>query len=195
MIKSVHTISKVLLTSFLVLVALVALAEEGKGDKKGNKNKHGATQVTDTVEQVLDVKAANQVDDTLVFEDWDSPEGGGGTGDGDFKSSDDGGSGDGNGTGDNPNIQSDAQTKEGRLTSKPGYRVEFTIYPNPAVNKLTINPDVRPESFIIKDIQGRIFQKDNYLAHIDISELTTGTYFIQLVYADQHIESRKFIKR
>jgi len=81
-----------------------------------------------------------------------------------------------------------------RTAIQKEYRVEFSIYPNPVASVLNVKPDVEPTSFIIKDIQGKVHQKNNYVPQISIAELSSGTYFIQLVYADQHIESRKFIK-
>jgi hypothetical protein len=72
------------------------------------------------------------------------------------------------------------------------------IYPSPAVNSLTIEtPTIASESTLsILNINGQeIINKQitNNKTHLDISNLTTGMYFVRLV-SDKNVEVRKFIK-
>jgi hypothetical protein len=77
---------------------------------------------------------------------------------------------------------------------KNEYLVDFTLYPNPTVNELHLKTTNIPKSLTIIDLTGKQHTISSYSDNIDVSILTPGTYFIQLIYPD-HIESRKFIKK
>lgn len=71
--------------------------------------------------------------------------------------------------------------------------VQVTLYPNPAVNALHIQADIAPITLRIIDIAGKEYIISNFAIEVNITELPIGTYVIQLIYKE-HVESRKFIK-
>lgn len=73
--------------------------------------------------------------------------------------------------------------------------IDISVYPNPAHDKLYFSGEVT--SIQILDINGNVVRgtgTDNYRKSIDISELTSGMYFISAE-KDQQIFVKKFIKR
>lgn len=189
------------LTTCFVLIAGSVAAKGGKDDKNKGKDKtEGNTVAQDSID-ILDVDGdIIQVDDTLVFEDWENPnDPGGDAGDDGF-----------NIKGDDPiddelkgrpgmktngyNQVNDVKLGELKNLLKKDYTVEFQIYPNPTVDVLHIRSETVPSEVRICDLSGRQHKVLNYTTSVSVSDLPTGTYFIQLVYYD-HVESRKFIKR
>ncbi len=72
--------------------------------------------------------------------------------------------------------------------------IQFSIYPNPAVNQLTIAPKTNERfEMRILDVTGKIqlSQSISGKTHVDISRLELGIYFVQLVGANSAI---KFVK-
>ncbi len=75
----------------------------------------------------------------------------------------------------------------------------FQIFPNPAVNTLSINiSNIDLKTIYIREINGKIISiisknfSDSF--DLDISSLSAGTYFIDLETASGQVESQKFIK-
>lgn len=187
-------------TACSVMMTSVLLAKGGDDDKKkgGKKVKSGIVyQDTSKTDYFGDPKTI-AVDDTLVFEDWENP--------GDLGGDDKdglGGIADGSGSlddnKDGSRYKSFDQSENINFntvynTFKKEYRVEFKIYPNPTTEQLHINPEVNPLAIRIADINGKVHKSLEYIDHVNVSTLPTGTYFIQLIYPD-HLEARKFIKR
>ena len=59
----------------------------------------------------------------------------------------------------------------------------YTVYPNPATNKLfvhVLNHDIRFTGYTILDVTGRTVQQGNAVEIIDVSSLATGMYILQL---------------
>lgn len=185
-----------LLAFTMLLVAGVSLAKGGDDDDKKGKDKSDkkgeiVLSEEDSIATDDDLDIINQGDDTLVYEDWDNP--------------------DNDGKGGNSHIidtQVDRTAKNfnpynGQVATdlllnqtnplKKEYRVEFTIFPNPTVDQININPDREPTTIRIADITGKEHIVSPYTSSVDVSQLAVGTYFIQLIYAD-HVEARKFIK-
>jgi hypothetical protein len=186
-----------ILKSTFLLIALVgfvgtSIADDDK-DKKNNGDKPSKSSTQkDSVLLDIDVDAPD-TDDTLVFEDWDTP-----------------GSGDDIGANENqvaiglnlnvndskdPLKDAFGDMLADKISSmvKPDYTVEFTVYPNPTVSQLQIRTYNIPNSIRVSDIMGRTYISSSFSSEIGVAELPTGTYVIQLVY-DDHIESRKFVK-
>ena len=208
MIKSVDSLGKLIATSILVVVVLFAAAEEGKGEKEGDKEKNGVSASQDSLDQSLDLGGASQVDDTLVFEDWELP-GEGDKGDGDYNQTDEEEIKEEYDLADQSIAVMYKKAEEQKSTttdSKVEERIRpvrdeqfalksaFTVYPNPALHTLHLRVEDIPQTVVIRDIQGRVYSTEPYLSRIDISGLTSGTYFIRLIYADRPVQSRKFIK-
>lgn len=198
MIKLQNT-SRFALTA-LMLIAIVgfsfAAGGEGDKDKKGKKNsKKSSVTVLDSnsLDKRYDIPSAkDQVDDTLVYEDWDG-NGGGGDDDGRSSGAYQGGQdigGSKNRVRDGYNITAAEATDVFKKT----YRVEFSVYPNPVVNELHIKPEQAPQSLQVTNLVGGVQIQGEYSPIVNVSELASGTYFIQLIYPDRHVESRKFIK-
>ena len=71
------------------------------------------------------------------------------------------------------------------------------LYPNPTMDEINIrtNGEEFPSKIIIMDIMGRPIMKfDNPTEVINISQVSTGTYFIEIVFIN-HSERFKIIKR
>jgi hypothetical protein len=183
--------------AFVLLLALLASANSYAGgdderDKKGKPIKNQATRA-DSIQFINDNIDLQEQDDTLVFEDWDSS-------DGDDEVS---------------SIYVDLGTKPDKLSGnstealkekkrssltdrftslKNEHLVDFTLYPNPTVSELYLKTTKTPNSFIITDLTGKQHILSYYSDVINVSHLSPGTYYIQLVYPD-HLESSMFIKK
>jgi hypothetical protein len=187
----------------LVMCTGFSFAKGGDDDEKEKlKEKEKLTVVpSDSANTNLDVNAANHVDDTLVFEDWDGQEGGsdddGGAGEADSGLDGKSGiSGKRNVFGSDINSEVTAKNESSPFSDAlhTEYQIEFKIYPNPTVDYITIQPNIIPRSIRITDITGKTHRDEGYSSNLDVAELPSGTYILSLIYAD-HIEARRFIKR
>jgi hypothetical protein len=70
---------------------------------------------------------------------------------------------------------------------------ENLIYPNPTSNSLNISSSATIDQIEIRDLNGRIVMQLTYSNQIDVSDLPTGVYFIQLI--GDKIVIKKFIKK
>ncbi|MEZ4798889.1 MAG: T9SS type A sorting domain-containing protein [Flavobacteriales bacterium] len=75
--------------------------------------------------------------------------------------------------------------------------ISVSLYPNPAIQYLNIQSEVRIDSFTIFDVTGKVVLQNNTIARnfkqVDISPLNEGTYFISLSTAEG-VLNKKFIK-
>jgi len=73
------------------------------------------------------------------------------------------------------------------------------IFPNPAIDKLTISSkNLQKINFIqINDLHGRLIYKMDYPVSntIDVSELNSGVYFMQIIEKNRNILCTKFVKK
>lgn len=73
-------------------------------------------------------------------------------------------------------------------------KIDFTVFPNPAQNTLFFTGMDGDFSWSIFDIRGnRVVQSFNTQTQIDISNLSTGVYFVQ-IQTESGVAVRKFIK-
>ncbi|MFT4598837.1 MAG: hypothetical protein ACJAR8_001098 [Bacteroidia bacterium] len=196
MINKVYFKRFTLLAFSMLLMVGVSFAEGGddddkKGDDKSDKDEIVLAGEDSVANDDDDIDIINQGDDTLVYEDWDHTEDDLSGGDSHSKVARDG--------------QSDYQFNPYSLQAittelldqinplKKEYRVAFTVFPNPTIDKININPEREPTSIRIADITGKEHMVSPFTPTVDVSHLGVGTYFIQLIYTD-HVESRKFIK-
>ena len=196
MINKVYFKRFTLLAFSMLLMVGVSFAEGGDDDDKKGDDKSGKDEIVLAGEDSVandddDIDIINQGDDTLVYEDWDHTEDDLSGGDSHSKVARDG--------------QSDYQfnpfSRQTITTElfnqinplKREYRVEFTVFPNPSIDKININLEREPTSIRIADITGKEHIVSPFTPTVDVSHLGVGTYFIQLIYTD-HVESRMFIK-
>jgi|DEB0MinimDraft_12_1074336.scaffolds.fasta_scaffold03285_4 hypothetical protein len=176
-----------------VLTSFSLLADWDDDRDKKRKTVKNQTSKSDSIQFVNDDIDLQEQDDTLVFEDWDSSDGDAGVSTISVE------------LGSKPAEISANSTEtllDNMLSSltdrftplKNEYLVDFTLYPNPTVNELHLKTTNIPKSLTIIDLTGKQHTISSYSDNIDVSILTPGTYFIQLIYPD-HIESRKFIKK
>jgi len=176
-----------------VLTSLSLLADWDDDRDKKRKTVKNQTSKSDSIQFLNDDIDLQEQDDTLVFEDWDSSDGDAGVSTISVE------------LGSKPAEISANSTEtllDNMLSSltdrftplKNEYLVDFTLYPNPTVNELHLKTTNIPKSLTIIDLTGKQHTISSYSDTIDVSILTPGTYFIQLIYPD-HIESRKFIKK
>lgn len=184
-----------LLAFSMLLMVGVSFAEGGDDDDKKGDDKSSKDEIVLAGEDSLgnddDIDIISQGDDTLVYEDWDLIEDDLSGGESYSKVALDGQSNHQF----NPYSGQDnsAELFDHINPLKKEYRVEFTVFPNPTIDKININPDREPTSIRIADITGKEHLVSPYTPTVDVSQLGVGTYFIQLIYTD-HVESRKFIK-
>ena len=176
-----------------VLTSISLLADWDDDRDKKRKTVKNQTSKSDSIQFLNDDIDLQEQDDTLVFEDWDSSDGDAGVSTISVE------------LGSKPAEISANSTEtllDNMLSSltdrftplKNEYLVDFTLYPNPTVNELHLKTTNIPKSLTIIDLTGKQHTISSYSDTIDVSILTPGTYFIQLIYPD-HIESRKFIKK
>ena len=184
----------------LVMCTGFSFAKGGDDDEKEKLKEKEKLTVgpSDSANTNLDVNAANHVDDTLVFEDWDG-QGGGSDDDGGIGQSNKGSADvDGDNTGFKFGQLNEATSENPKelynQVFRKEYRVEFTIYPNPTTDYITIKADVTPQSIRVIDVTGKNHREEGYSNRIDVTELPSGTYILNLIYSD-HLEARRFIKR
>lgn len=76
---------------------------------------------------------------------------------------------------------------------------EVSIYPTPAIDKITINSELSIESVEIHSISGQLvsetsYSTENYMPSVDVSHLSTGVYFAKVKFNDGSIETLKLLK-
>ena len=186
--------NRLLYALLLTLLTSFSLLADWDDDRdKKRKTVKNQTSKSDSIQFLNDDIDLQEQDDTLVFEDWDSSDGDAGVSTISVE------------LGSKPAEISANSTEtllDNMLSSltdrftplKNEYLVDFTLYPNPTVNELHLKTTNIPKSLTIIDLTGKQHTISSYSDTIDVSILTPGTYFIQLIYPD-HIESRKFIKK
>lgn len=79
---------------------------------------------------------------------------------------------------------------------KPSKQVEFTLYPNPASNKISVHllDSDQPERIRILNLNGQVLLSKPYEnSEIDISNLTAGIYLFQLTLRNQTTTTKKLV--
>jgi hypothetical protein len=70
----------------------------------------------------------------------------------------------------------------------------ISIYPNPASTELFIKAEnFKPVRLTLYDISGQVLQSGKFEPHIDISQLSSGVYFIE-VKAGNEVARKRFVK-
>ena len=201
MIKSQNTFRFLLTALVLVAVASISFAVAEEGDKDKDKNgkrdpKKSSVSAIDSnsTDDKYDIQPTkNQVDDTLVYEDWDGQGGGGGDDDGQYSGAYQGNP-DIGGSKNKPSSGYQIGASDAIAVFKKTYRVEFDLYPNPVADELHIRPEKTPQTLQITNLVGKVQKQGDYTPVVIVSDLASGVYHIQLIYPDRHVESRKFIK-
>jgi len=176
-----------------VLTSLSLLADWDDDRDKKRKTVKNQTSKSDSIQFLNDDIDLQEQDDTLVFEDWDSSDGDAGVSTISVELGSKPAEISANST--QTLLDNVLSSLTDRFTPlKNEYLVDFTLYPNPTVNELHLKTTNIPKSLTIIDLTGKQHTISSYSDTIDVSILTPGTYFIQLIYPD-HIESRKFIKK
>jgi hypothetical protein len=74
----------------------------------------------------------------------------------------------------------------------------FSLYPNPVKDNIHIQCDELHTNIVslkILDASGRcLIEKKSYRSVVDVSEFSTGLYFIELTSSDNRRAVKKFIK-
>jgi N-acetylneuraminic acid mutarotase len=82
----------------------------------------------------------------------------------------------------------------------PGTYSDFSIFPNPATQSISFDNTIRTkklEVLRIYDVNGKLISEANLDANarsVDISFLSTGVYFVELVTNDGHVLDSRFVK-
>ena len=169
--------------------SFASFAEEEEKKKNNGNTSEKASQPSDSSLLDIDLDAAD-VDDTLVFEDWDKP-------------GDEGSLGYSNKFVFNPAFSQKKNVNDGHNNQNivkcmefnyaNRRAVNFAIYPNPAVEQIHINTDNIAQEIRVMDINGKEYMRIPFRAKVEVAHLPPGYYVIQLIYPD-HVESRKFVK-
>jgi len=95
-----------------------------------------------------------------------------------------------------PEQENDENTDQLKVVNR-----NFTLYPNPATNEVNIisnTPSVFIEKLSIVNMSGKIiFNEENMgkSATINISDLSSGTYFVKIKHSSKEEKLFKFIKQ
>ena len=71
---------------------------------------------------------------------------------------------------------------------------ELSAYPNPCGDVLNISQNTTDARYFIYDLNGSLIQSDKAFSRINVSNLTTGVYFLQLV-GQTNTQTLKLIKK
>jgi hypothetical protein len=71
---------------------------------------------------------------------------------------------------------------------------ELSAYPNPCGDVLNISQNTTDASYFIYDLNGSLIQSDKASSTINVSNLTTGVYFLKLV-GQTNTQTLKIIKK
>jgi len=87
-------------------------------------------------------------------------------------------------------------TDTGALSINEVEKPQLTVYPNPANNDVTISNIQGDFSFKIVDVSGKIAKSNNKQASntINISDLNSGVYFMEITNSDNRKSTTKLIK-
>jgi len=87
-------------------------------------------------------------------------------------------------------------TDTGALSINEVEKSQFTVYPNPANNDVTISNIQGDFSYKIVDVSGKIAKSNNKQASntINISDLNSGVYFMEITNSDNRKSTTKLIK-
>jgi hypothetical protein len=79
------------------------------------------------------------------------------------------------------------------LASENAFRLK--VYPNPSDQCIYLKSNKISESVIIHDLTGKIILSENNFnsSRIDVSHLTDGIYFLQLIFSDGSIVTEKVV--
>lgn len=72
--------------------------------------------------------------------------------------------------------------------------VSYSIYPNPAENNFTVVSEIEFEVIKLIDLNGRLVRTFNSNEQVDVSELSSGAYIIEIEYLNQRYSERIMIK-
>ena len=71
---------------------------------------------------------------------------------------------------------------------------ELSAYPNPCGDVLNISQNTTDTRYFIYDLNGSLIQSDKAFSRINVSNLTTGVYFLKLV-GQTNTQTLKLIKK
>lgn len=71
--------------------------------------------------------------------------------------------------------------------------VAFRLYPNPATETITFHSELPVQQAIVRDLNGAVMLQAGSNNEIDVRNLSSGVYFLELVHSEG-ISSRRFIK-
>ena len=71
---------------------------------------------------------------------------------------------------------------------------ELSAYPNPCGDVLNISQNTTDTRYFIYDLNGSLIQSDKAFSRINVSNLTTGVYFLKLV-GQTNTQTLKIIKK
>lgn len=167
------------------LGSLFADNEDGEKPKKSEVKKQGIVIDSTLKDHIKHLQDEN--DDTLVFEDWEDPEVGARGNSAVYDN--------GNHSGDGLNKDQSTHLIGDVLAAhrQKKYKANFEIFPNPVVANLHLRAKDNPIEIRVINLSGELLLVQHASDEIDVSSLSNGLYFIQLVYSD-HIESKKFVK-
>ncbi|WP_294676871.1 T9SS type A sorting domain-containing protein [uncultured Fluviicola sp.] len=70
---------------------------------------------------------------------------------------------------------------------------QFSIFPNPAINSISINGINESAKYEITDLHGKIIESGDYIGVIDVNKFNAGLYTIRIV-SDSQTITKKWIK-
>ena len=71
---------------------------------------------------------------------------------------------------------------------------DLKIFPNPVNNKLYLETTNQNWSYQIINLQGQQMMRGQYQGHIDVNQLPSGIYFLQMQKEEELYQAIKFVK-
>lgn len=81
-------------------------------------------------------------------------------------------------------------------TEQSIFENQIGVFPNPTINKINITSPQNSmvEQINVYDLAGRLVKVDKYKSTIDITNLSSGSYFVEIKFTNGHKSTKKFLK-
>lgn len=176
-------VKKITLFTLVLMLSQFAFADNENGEEGRSGNDDKAVRIDSVSGDTIYIEI-DQVDDTLVFEDWEEPGKPSNSNENVMPTEED----------DEDNgVQAGLHSDEGLVSEEIESHIGLKIYPNPVVSELHIQSDVPADNIKVTSMSGEVILLSEHTKTIDVRAYKSGLYFIELIFND-HTETMKFVK-
>ena len=74
--------------------------------------------------------------------------------------------------------------------------ISVNVYPNPALETITISTSINNSEFVVSDINGKVLSKERFskTSQFNFSGYPSGVYFVKVISGD-NVVSKKIVKQ